>query len=82
MQRNTLVALVAAAGAAALALAGPSPAASAPQADLGQHIASCAQESLGQRENPPSVTCVHDGMVMSFSTFGAMVQHMSEMHGG
>lgn len=81
MTHNTFVAIVAASGATALGLAGPSAAAPALQADLGQHIASCAQESLGQRENPPSVTCIHDGMEMSFPTFGAMVQHMREMHG-
>jgi hypothetical protein len=82
MTHNTFVAIVAASGATALGLAGPSAAAPAPQAELGQHIAFCAQESLGQRESPPSVTCVHDGMAMSFPTFGAMVQHMREMHGG
>ena len=82
MTRHTLVVVVAATGAAALGLAGPAAAAPAPAAGLGQHIASCAQESLGQRENPPSVTCVHDGMTMSFPTFGAMAEHMREMHGG
>ena len=75
-------AVLAATGTAALGLAGPSAAAPAPHADLGQHIASCAQESLGQRESPASVTCIHDDLVMSFPTFGALVQHVREMHGG
>jgi hypothetical protein len=82
MTRHTLVAVVAATSATATGLAGPAGAAPAPAAALGQHIASCAQSNVGRRDNAPSVTCIHDGMVMSFPTFGAMVQHMSEMHGG
>ena len=39
----------------------------------------CAHE-LGARENPPAVTCTHDGMTMTFPTFGAMVDHMRAMH--
>jgi hypothetical protein len=38
------------------------------------------EEHLGQREGAPSVTCTHDGMTMTFPTFGAMVRHMQEMH--
>ena len=82
MTHNTFVAVGSAAAAAVLGLAGPSAAAPTTAGDLGQHIASCAQESLGQRENPPAVTCIHDGMVMSFPTFGGMVEHIREMHGG
>ncbi|HEU0247898.1 MAG TPA: hypothetical protein VFR38_12505 [Gaiellaceae bacterium] len=67
-----------AAGALVLALGGS--AAAAP-VDLGRHVAMCAQGHLGQREAPPAVMCTHDGMTMTFPTFGAMVQHMSEMHG-
>ncbi len=71
---------LAATGTLALAFGGGAAAAPSPAAELGQHVASCAQEHLGQREAPPAVTCTHDGMTMSFSTFGAMVQHMQEMH--
>lgn len=81
MTHHHVAAVVAATGVAALGLAGSTAAAPPPVDDLGQHIASCAQEGLAQRENPPSGTCKHDGMVMSFPTFGAMVQHMREMHG-
>lgn len=46
---------------------------------LGQHVAGCAQEHLGQR-TPPSVTCtMPDGTTMTFPNFGAMVQHMRSM---
>lgn len=65
-----------AAGALALALGGSAAAAPNSSADLGRHVAMCAQEHLGQRENPPALTCTHDGMTMSFPTFGAMVAHM------
>ena len=46
---------------------------------FGQHVAMCAHE-LGQRADAPAVTCTHDGMTMSFPNFGAMVQHMRQMH--
>jgi len=71
-----------AAGALALALGGNTLGAQSPSADLGQHVATCAQEHLGQREGAPSVSCTHDGMTMTFPTFGAMVEHMRDMHGG
>lgn len=70
-----------AAGALAIALAGNALGAPSPSADFGQHVATCAQEHLGQREGVPSVTCAHDGMEMTFPTFGAMVQHMRQHHG-
>lgn len=70
-----------AAGALALALGGSALGAPSPSADFGQHVATCAQEHLGQREGAPSVTCTHDGMVMTFATFGAMVEHMRDHHG-
>lgn len=79
MPRRTLAASLAAASATALAFVGSSAAAPSPEADLGQHIAACAREHLGQRAGAPAVTCTHDGMTMSFPTFGAMVQHMREM---
>ena len=69
-----------AAGALALSLAGNVPAAPSTSSELGQHIATCAQEHLGQRAEAPSVTCTHDGIEMTFPTFGAMVEHMREMH--
>ena len=65
---------VAAATAIALALVGP--AAAEP---FGQHVAMCAHQ-LGARPNTPEVTCTHDEMTMTFPNFGAMVQHMQEMH--
>ncbi|HET7450847.1 MAG TPA: hypothetical protein VFJ78_09630 [Gaiellaceae bacterium] len=43
---------------------------------LGRHVSQCAQMSLGQRADAPAVTCTHDGMTMTFATFGAMVEHM------
>ena len=75
------VTTLAVAGTLGLGVGGIAAAAPSASAELGQHIAGCAQEHLGQREAPPAVTCTHDGMTMSFPTFGAMVQHMQEMHG-
>lgn len=46
---------------------------------FGEHVSMCAHE-LGARENPPAVTCTHDGMTMTFPTFGAMVDHTRAMH--
>jgi hypothetical protein len=66
---------------AVLALAGGASAAPSPAAAFGQHVAACAKEHLGQRDAPPTVTCGHDGMTMTFPTFGAMVEHIAEMHG-
>ena len=48
---------------------------------FGQHVAMCAHTTLGQRENPPAVTCTHDRVTMTFANFGEMVQHMKEHHG-
>ena len=70
----TRLPVLAASAVAALALVGP--AAAEP---FGQHVAECAQQ-LGARANAPEVSCTHDGMTMTFPTFGAMVQHMQEMH--
>ncbi|HEX6758512.1 MAG TPA: hypothetical protein VF086_08885 [Propionibacteriaceae bacterium] len=77
-----LVVLVAAVGAA---VAGPSGSAfAAPDsASFGQHVANCAREHLGQRANPPALTCtMPDGSTMTFPTFGAMVRHMRAMEAG
>ena len=57
-----------AAGALALVFGGSAAAAPNPAASLGQHVASCAQEHLGQREAALTITCAHDGM--TFQTFG------------
>ncbi len=46
---------------------------------FGQHAAMCAHTALGQRANPPSVTCTHDGTTMTFANFGEMVQQMRAM---
>ena len=48
---------------------------------FGQHVSECAQMSLGERANPPAITCTHDGQVHTFANFGAMVQHMHAHHG-
>lgn len=72
---------VALAAAGGLALAGNALGAPSPSADLGQRVATCAQEHAGQREGTPSVTCDHDGMEMTFPTFGAMVEHMRQHSG-
>lgn len=67
------VSVALAAGSAAGALAAPSDSAA-----FGQHGASCAKEHLGQRTNPPQVTCAHDER--TFDNFGEMVQHIKVMH--
>lgn len=47
---------------------------------FGQHVAGCAQEHLGHRTAPPSVTCtMPDDTTMTFPNFGAMVRHMRNM---
>lgn len=38
-----------------------------------------AQE-LGQPADVPAVTCTHGEMMMTFGTFGAMVEHTRQMH--
>ena len=48
---------------------------------LGAHISECAQSALGQRVDPPAVTCTHDGHVHTFATFGQLVAHVREHHG-
>ena len=71
MKRLTIIT---AAALAATALAG-----AASAAPFGTHVAMCAHELSG-RADAPAMTCSHDGMSMTFPTFGAMVQHMREMH--
>ena len=62
--------------AAAALAAGVSSNALASDGPLGRDVSACAQTSLGQRVDPPAVTCTHDGESMSFPNFGAMVAHM------
>ena len=59
-------------------LAGGALAAGEDESKLGQHVASCAQIHLGQRENPPTLTCEHDGHVHTFATFGAVTLNSLE----
>jgi len=66
------------AAAAALA-AGVSGNAFAAEEPFGRHVSICAHE-LGKRADTSAVTCRHDGMRMTFANFGAMVQHMRDMH--
>ena len=61
---------------AAAAAAGSTGSAVASSEPFGHHVAECAHMSLGQRDNPPSVTCTDDGVTMTFANFGEMVQHM------
>ena len=65
-------AIFAASGGSALAADSPPP---------GQHVSACAYASLGQRENPPAVTCTDNGVTMAFPNFGEMVQHMLSADG-
>ena len=55
--------------------------ANTPGDGLGAHISECAQLALGQRVDPPAVTCTHDGHVHTFATFGELVAHVREHHG-
>ena len=48
---------------------------------FGQHVSECAQTSLGQRTNPPAVTCSHDGQVHVFANFCELVHHLKH-HAG
>ena len=63
------------------ALAAPASAtAAAPAPDdpswLGTHVSRCADMHLPPVPSPPTIVCEDGGMVMTFATFGAMVQHM------
>lgn len=70
--------LVTAVAAAALAFPGVAGASEQP---LGEHVAQCAQEHLGQRADPPGFTCMHGDHSHVFATFGEMVLHMLEHDG-
>ncbi|MCC7388546.1 MAG: hypothetical protein IT431_07235 [Phycisphaerales bacterium] len=71
MKTRTLIVPLAAAAALAAA-----PTAAAQPQPFGGHVSSCAQAHLGQRPDPPTVTCEHDGHLHTFATFGEMVRHM------
>jgi hypothetical protein len=43
---------------------------------FGSGVAACGQTMLGQRADPPAVTCSCEGTTMTFVTFGAMVVQM------
>ena len=64
---------------ATAAVAGGTAVSASAAAPFGQHVAMCAHQ-LGQRAGAPAVTCTHDGMTMTFANFGAMVEHMRQMH--
>jgi hypothetical protein len=64
---------------AAAALAGAASTNAIAADPFGQHVSMCAHE-LGQRADAPAVTCTHDGMTMTFASFGAMVEHMQTVH--
>ena len=73
---------VTAAVASAVPLLGATAApANTPGDPLGGHISECARLALGQRVDPPAVTCIHDGHVHTFATFGELVAHVREHHG-
>ena len=71
--------LTIAVGVAAALAAGSTGTALAAEEPFGTHVSTCAQE-LGKRADAPALTRSHDGMTMSFASFGAMVQHMRELH--
>lgn len=74
IRRLTLT--TAAVAALATGVAGTASAAAEP---FGQHVSTCAHD-LGMRASTPAVTCTHDGATMTFATFGAMVEHMRDLH--
>lgn len=57
--------------------------AAAADANFGARVSQCAREHLGQRPDPPALTCtcVHDGMTQTFANFGEMVAQMRAMDG-
>lgn len=65
----------------ALWLASGGSALAADSRPLGQRVATCAHASLGQRDDPPAVTCTDGGVTMTFANFGEMVQHMLSADG-
>ncbi len=76
MQRSIRLAAALAATTAVAVAGAPSGLATPVASEFGQHVAMCAQEHLGPRENAPAVTC----MGMTFRNFGAMVLHMQQPH--
>jgi len=80
MTARGLTTVVVALTAGGLGAAVPAPAAP-PPGTLGAHVSECARTALGERANPPQVTCVHDGHEMTFDNFGDLVAHMRLHHG-
>ena len=76
MQRSIRLATAVAATAVVAVAGAPSALATPAASEFGRHVAMCAQEHLGPRENAPAVTC----MGMTFRNFGAMVLHMQQHH--
>ena len=74
MQRPIRLAAAVAATAVVAVAGAPSALAAPTPSEFGRHVAMCAQEHLGLRENAPAVTC----MGMTFQNFGAMVLHMQQ----
>lgn len=46
---------------------------------FGRQVSMYAQMSFGQGHDAHEVICTHDGMTMTFASFGAMLRHM-HMH--
>lgn len=74
MQRSVRLAAAVAATSVVAVAGAPSALATPAAGEFGGHVAMCAQEHLGSRENAPAVTC----MGMTFPTFGAMALHMQQ----
>jgi hypothetical protein len=63
---------------AVIGLVVASPATALAADSFGQMVAMCAMD-LGGRGDPPTVSCICNGMTMLFANFGSMVQHMKDM---
>ena len=75
------VVTVAAVVLAATIASAPVASADPPNEPIGAHVSECARAALGQRVDPPAVTCSHDGHLHSFATFGELVAHLRAHHG-
>ena len=75
------VVAVTAVGLATTIASAPIASANRPSEPLGAHVSECARGALGQRVDPPAVTCTHEGHVHTFATFGELVAHVREHHG-
>ena len=75
------VVMVTAVTLAATIASAPGASADLPSDPLGAHVSECARVALGQRVDPPAVTCTHEGHVHTFATFGELVAYVREHHG-